>query len=101
MKAMVEGLLPYNEVHISTAVFDEKSQTYDVTQSVEGMFYEMFLVMQKYLNFTSSLHKRKDGKWGFPRGVFKNDVGTYIKFLKKSKLCLLKTIFYKADLKEF
>ena len=75
MKAMVEGLLPYNEVHISTAVFDENSQTYDVTQSVKGMFYEMFLVMQKYLNFTSSLHKRKDGKWG-PSIILEN--GTLI-----------------------
>ena len=24
----------------------------------------MFLVMQKDLNFTATLHKRKDGKWG-------------------------------------
>ena len=39
------------------------------------MFYEMFLVMQKYLNFTSSLHKRKDGKWG-PSIILEN--GTLI-----------------------
>ena len=28
------------------------------------MFHAMFLVMQKDLNFTATLHKRKDGKWG-------------------------------------
>ena len=28
------------------------------------MFYDMFVVMQKHLNFSASLHKRQDGKWG-------------------------------------
>ena len=28
------------------------------------MLHEMFLVMQKELNFSATLHKRKDGKWG-------------------------------------
>ena len=33
----------------------------------------MFLILQETLNFTATLHKRKDGKWGpvteFPNGT--------------------------------
>ena len=38
--------------------------SYEVTHSTDGMHYELYLIMQKFLNFTASLHKRKDGKWG-------------------------------------
>ena len=64
MKAMVEEELPFNAIDLSSSDLDTASQTYDVTNSVEGMFYDIFLVMQEYLNFTSTLHKRSDGKWG-------------------------------------
>ena len=62
---------PYTSIDLTTATFDEKSQTYDVTKSVTGLYHEMFLEMQKMLNFTSTLYKRKDGEWG-PTTVFKN-----------------------------
>ena len=64
MKAMVEESLPFNTIDLSSSDLDTATQTYDVTNSVEGMFYDIFLVMQEYLNFTSTLHKRSDGKWG-------------------------------------
>ena len=28
------------------------------------MFYDMFLTLQEKLNFTATLHKRKDSHWG-------------------------------------
>ena len=49
---------------LSSAPFDEKSQTYDVTHFTKGMFYDIFLALQEKLNFTATLHKRKDGYWG-------------------------------------
>ena len=38
--------------------------SYDVTKSTEGMHYELYLNMQDFLNFTATLHKRKDGAYG-------------------------------------
>ena len=71
MIAMTENLGPYISIDISSATYDEKSQTYDVTKSVQGMIYDMFLDLQDYLNFTATLRKRKDGKWG-PTTVLAN-----------------------------
>ena len=71
MKAMTEHLPPYLLIDLSFAKYDEMSQTFDVTNSVGGMFYYIFQELQEYLNFTSSLHKRKDGKWG-PTTVLAN-----------------------------
>ena len=55
----------------SSAEFDLKSQTYDVTKFTQGLYYDMFLILQETFNFTASLHKRKDGKWG-PLTIFPN-----------------------------
>ena len=56
---------------MSSAEFDQQSQTYDVTKSVQGLYYDMFLILQETLNFKATLHKREDGKWG-PLTVFGN-----------------------------
>ena len=45
--------------------------SYDVTKSTEGMHYELYLNMQDFLNFTATLHKRKDGAYG-PTTVLPN-----------------------------
>ena len=45
--------------------------SYDVTKSTEGMHYELYLNMQDVLNFTATLHKRKDGAYG-PTTVLPN-----------------------------
>ena len=45
--------------------------SYDVTNSTEGMHYELYLSMQDFLNFTATLHKRKDGEYG-PTTVLPN-----------------------------
>ena len=71
IKTMTEHYPPYLLIDLSSAKYDEMSQTFDVTNSVGGMFYYIFQELQEYLNFTSSLHKRKDGKWG-PTTVLAN-----------------------------
>ena len=75
MIAMTEVTPPFITIDLSSATYDETSDTFDVTKSVAGMYYEMFLIMQKHLNFTATLRKRKDGKWG-PKTVLAN--GTII-----------------------
>ena len=49
-----------------------------MSNSTYGMHYELYLIMQEFLNFTATLHKRKDGKWGptiiLPNGTI-NAVG--------------------------
>ena len=74
LKAMTEEESPYIIFSdFSSAEFDQKSQTYDLTKFTQGLYYEMFLILQETLNFTATLHKRKDGKWGpvteFPNGT--------------------------------
>ena len=64
MKAMTEHYPPFLSIELTSAEYDELSKTFDVTNSVEGMFYYILKELQEYLNFTSSLHKRLDGKWG-------------------------------------
>ena len=71
IKAMTEMSMPYIMIDLKSETFDNISQTYDVTQSVKGLFYDIFIVLQEYLNFTATLHKRKDGKWG-PTTVLDN-----------------------------
>ena len=75
MIAMTEFSPPFIHLDLSSAIYDETSDTFDVTKSVAGMYYEMFLIMQERLNFTATLRKRKDGKWG-PTTVLAN--GTII-----------------------
>ena len=75
MRAMTEQTSPYILVDISEATYDSKSETYDVTNSIKGIIYEIFLEIQDRLNFTASIHKRKDGKFG-PTTVSEN--GTVI-----------------------
>ena len=71
MKAMTEHYPPFLSIELTSAEFDELSKTFDVTNSVEGMFYYILKDIEEYLNFTSSLHKRLDGKWG-PTTVLAN-----------------------------
>ena len=64
LRAITEEDFPYIKIDLSSAKYDETNQVYDVTQKVEGMYYDMFLILKEQLNFTASIHKRKDGKWG-------------------------------------
>ena len=71
MIAMTEVTTPFISLDLNSATFDETSDTYDVTNSVHGVYHDIFLIMQKYLNFSATFRKRKDGKWG-PTTVLEN-----------------------------
>ena len=73
LKAMTEYELPFVSFDLDPANFDGKSQTYDVTNSSEGMFIELFILMEERLNITATLHNRKDQEWG---GVILQPNGT-------------------------
>ena len=62
--AMAETYFPFFYFNLSLASYEENSQTFDVTNVAKGMFYDMFLLMQENLNFTATIKKRKDSKWG-------------------------------------
>ena len=71
LKAMTEECPPFISIDISKSNYDEDSKTYDVTNTVWGLHQDLFLEMQKNLNFSATVHKRKDGKWG-PTTVLEN-----------------------------
>ncbi len=55
----------YIDPHVSTtAQYFENNQTYDVTNHISGLYYEIFKEMASDMNFTFSLYKRKDSVWG-------------------------------------
>ena len=68
MKAMTEDApSSYNHYDLETAKLNETSQTYDVTHLTKGMFYDIFMILQDKLNFTATLHKREDSKFGYAK----------------------------------
>ena len=68
MKAMTEQVpSPYVYIDLTNAQLDVTSQTYDVTHSTQGMFYDIFIILQEKLNFTATLHKRKDSQFGYAK----------------------------------
>ena len=71
---MTDSENPYISIDLEYAELDEKSQTYNVTKLVKGMYFDMFLLLQETLNFTATLHRRKDGKWGGKLNIF--EIGT-------------------------
>ena len=64
---MTEEIGPYVYFDLAKALLDETTQNYDVTQSTKGMFYDLFMVIQEKLNFSATLHKRKDSQWGIAK----------------------------------
>ena len=75
IKAMTAHENPTVVVDTSSAILDIKSQTYNVTESVTGVHADILQDLQKYVNFTTTLHQRKDLKWG---SVITLDNGTTI-----------------------
>ena len=66
-KCLIYQIIKFSTNHI----FLGSIHSYEVTKSTEGMHYELYLSMQDFLNFTATLHKRKDGAWG-PTTVLPN-----------------------------
>ena len=67
MIAMTEELEQAIEImNLENAIYFPSNQTYDVTNSVQGPFYEVWKNLEKVFNFSTKLYKRKDEIWGVP-----------------------------------
>merc|ERR1712079_513962 len=64
IKVITGAYAPYTIMDYSTAKEDNESQTYDMTNSVKGMHFDFLSDMMKWVNFSTTVHERKDKKWG-------------------------------------
>ena len=51
------------------------NETYDMTEVASGVYIDVLHSVERILNFSTKLYKRKDGKWGVPK---KLDNGTVV-----------------------
>ena len=68
LTAMTEasGLINIDPAYKQDLNFHKKKKdAYLVTDFVSGLYHEILLELEKKLNFTTSIYKRKDGGWGF------------------------------------
>ena len=47
-------------------LYDSKNDAYDLTNLARGTYIDVLNQLERSLNFTTKLLKRKDGKWGMP-----------------------------------
>ena len=47
-------------------LYNSENDTYDLTKIAKGTFIDVLNDLERSLNFTTKLFKRKDGKWGIP-----------------------------------
>ena len=59
----------------SKATYFPNNQTYDVTDIIAGSVIDLLHSLEKFLNFSTRIYKRKDSKWGLSK---KLENGTYI-----------------------
>ena len=67
LTAMTEasGLINIDPAYKQDLNFHKSKDAYLVTDFVSGLYHEILLELEKKLNFTTSIYKRKDGGWGF------------------------------------
>ena len=52
--------------NLKDATYFPSIEAYDVTGLVKGPYFDIWLILQKNLNFTTRMYTRKDKKWGVP-----------------------------------
>ena len=52
--------------NLDEAIYLPSNNTYDVTNHLKGSFYGILKYLEKRLNFTTKIYKRKAGGWGMP-----------------------------------
>ena len=52
--------------NLKNAPYFPSNETYDVTNFVHGSMFDIWMILQKNLNFTTKIYTRKDDKWGVP-----------------------------------
>ena len=53
--------------NLNNATYDPFHDRYDVTELVRGPFYDVLKLLEKSLNFTTKMFKRRIEGWGIPR----------------------------------
>lgn len=67
--AVVEKQLPFNVFETgfeNKAKFYPENSTYEIRGFTSGLFFEVLQLLEKELNFTAMVYKRKDSVWGGP-----------------------------------
>ena len=54
------------QINIENATYFSTNQTYDVTNSMQGSFFDIWKSLEILLNFTTKIYKRKERNWGVP-----------------------------------
>ena len=78
LKVMTEDYgtnLLLNSTYKTKAPFYPSNQTYLVNRYINGLYYEVLHELEKHLNFSSVIYKRKVTSWGF---VYPQDNGSVI-----------------------
>ena len=52
--------------NLKNAPYFPSNETYDVTNFVHGSIFDIWMILQNNLNFTTRIYTRKDDKWGVP-----------------------------------
>ena len=56
----------YIRIENKNATYFPSNKTYDVTGSVHGSVFDIWMLLQNNLNFTTRIYSRMDDKWGVP-----------------------------------
>ena len=51
---------------LKNAPYFPSNQTYDVTDIIQGKYFEILSILQNNLNFTTKIYSRMNNKWGVP-----------------------------------
>ena len=66
--------LDFPDNFTDNASYFPNNGTYDVTQFVNGSYIDILNHLEKSLNFSTKLYKRKDGVWGMPQEMSNGSV---------------------------
>ena len=67
MIAVTEEIESAIEINLKNATYFPYNQTYDVTNSIQGSFFDIWKNLETTLNFTTKIYIRKETKgWGVP-----------------------------------
>ena len=66
LTALTEASLGIKIGSLENAPYDAIEDRYDVTNLVSGPFHDILKILERSLNFTIKLYKRKSGGWGLP-----------------------------------
>lgn len=64
-----------NQSYIEDAPYYPGNETFLVNDFISGIYHDLLLSLQKQLNFTTSVYKRKERSWGF---VYPQSNGSFI-----------------------